>query len=69
MSVYTIRNGVPTAEEMGEFLGISSERVLAVRSIMEAPVKSKSRSSRSSHRLVARRSPAKKAAAKKAAKR
>lgn len=69
MSVHTIRNGVPTPEEMGEFLGISSERVSAVRSIMEAPVKSKSASSRSSYRRVARRSPAKKAAAKKATKR
>lgn len=68
MSLRTIHNAVPTPEEMGEFLGINSERVSAVRSIMEAPQKSKS-TSLSSYRRVARRSPAKKAAAKKATQR
>lgn len=67
--LHTIRNGVPTPEEMGEFLGISSERVSAVRSIMESPVRSKPSSKASSHRQTARRYAAKKVAAKKAAKR
>jgi hypothetical protein len=42
MSVRVIRNSVPTPEQMGEFLGLSSERVAAVRSIMSAPDKAKS---------------------------
>jgi hypothetical protein len=42
MSVHVIRNSVPTPEQMGEFLGLSSERVAAARSIMSAPDKAKS---------------------------
>ena len=34
MSVHIIGNPVPTPEEMGEILGLSSERVAAVRRIM-----------------------------------
>ncbi len=64
MSVHPIPNPVLTPEEMGEFLGISSERVLAVRSIMESPVKSKSATHRTKYRRLAPRSAAKKAAKK-----
>jgi hypothetical protein len=34
MSAHIIGNPVPTPEEMGEILGLSSERVAAVRRIM-----------------------------------
>ena len=37
MSPYVIRNPVPTPEQMAEILGISSERVTAVREIMGVP--------------------------------
>jgi hypothetical protein len=68
MSAYVIRNSVPTPEEMGEYLGISSERVSAVRSIMEAPIRSKT-ASRSLTYRTARKAASAKKAAKKAAKR
>lgn len=42
MSAHVIGNPVPTPEEMGEILGLSSERVAAVRSIMSAPSSRKS---------------------------
>jgi hypothetical protein len=42
MSVHVISNSVPTPEQMGEFLGLKSDRVAAVRSIMSAPEKAKS---------------------------
>jgi DNA-directed RNA polymerase sigma subunit (sigma70/sigma32) len=38
VTVYTIRNPVPTPEEMAEILGVSPERVEAVRRIMSTPV-------------------------------
>jgi hypothetical protein len=41
MSMHVIGNSVPTPEQMGEFLGLKSERVAAVRSIMSAPEKVK----------------------------
>jgi hypothetical protein len=41
VSAYTITNPVPTPEEMGEVLGISSDRVKAVRRIMTAPAQPK----------------------------
>jgi len=41
MSENTVRNAVPTPEQMGELLGISAERVSAIRSIMESPVSPK----------------------------
>ncbi len=47
MSVYVIGNPVPTPEEMAEFLGVSPERVAAIRKIMSTPVRRKT-SSRSS---------------------
>jgi len=67
MGVYVIRNSVPTPEEMGELLGVSSKRVSAVRSIMESPVKSRPSMRRAPHGPVARK--AAKKTAKKAAKR
>ena len=42
MDVHVINNAVPTPEQMGEFLGLRSERVAAIRSIMSAPGKTKS---------------------------
>jgi hypothetical protein len=39
MSAHIIGNPVPTPEEMGRILGLSSERVAAVRKIMGAPPK------------------------------
>ena len=57
MSVYTITNRVPTPEEMGEILGLSSDRVKAIRRIMSAPARPKqARPGRS----IARKAPAKK---------
>jgi hypothetical protein len=38
--VYNIANLVPTPEEMGELLGLSSDRVKSVRRIMSAPAQS-----------------------------
>ena len=37
MSAHVIGNPVPTPEEMGEILGLSSDRVAAVRKIMSTP--------------------------------
>lgn len=37
MRAYVISNPVPTPEEMGEILGLSSDRVTAVRRIMSTP--------------------------------
>jgi hypothetical protein len=37
MSTHVIGNPVPTPEEMGEILGLSSDRVAAVRRIMDTP--------------------------------
>lgn len=72
MSVHVIRNSVPTPEEMGEFLGLSSERVAAVRSIMSAPDRAKNSGRASGTFPTGRKKssriaykPAKKAAAKK----
>ena len=42
MSAHVIGNPVPTPEEMAQILGLSSERVAAVRRIMSAPTKRKS---------------------------
>jgi hypothetical protein len=57
VSAYTITNRVPTPEEMGEVLGLSSDRVNAVRSIMNAPAPSKrSRSYDSIARKTAKKS-------------
>jgi hypothetical protein len=56
MSVHIIRNPVPTPEEMGEILGISSDRVAAVRRIMGTPIQQKaSGSSIVRRRAVARK--------------
>jgi hypothetical protein len=41
MGVYVINNPVPTPEKMGKILGVSSERVEAVRRIMATPVRRK----------------------------
>jgi hypothetical protein len=41
MSAHIIGNPVPTPEEMGKILGLSSERVAAVRRIMSTPAKEK----------------------------
>jgi hypothetical protein len=38
MSPHIIRNPVPTPEQMAKILGISSERVTAVREIMGTPL-------------------------------
>jgi hypothetical protein len=41
MSAHVIGNPVPTPEEMGEILGLSSDRVAAVRRIMSTPNRKK----------------------------
>jgi hypothetical protein len=41
MAVHVIGNLVPTPEELGEILGLSPDRVKAVRRIMSAPVQAK----------------------------
>ena len=38
MSAHIIANPVPTPEEMGEILGLSPDRVKAVRQIMSTPL-------------------------------
>jgi hypothetical protein len=37
MSIHTIGNPVPTPEEMARILGVSAERVAALRKIMDTP--------------------------------
>ena len=47
MSLHVIQNPVPTPEQMADILGVSRERLAAVRRIMSEPVRRKpSRSSR-----------------------
>jgi hypothetical protein len=41
MIAHVIGNPVPTPEEMGEILGLSSDRVAAVRRIMSTPNRQK----------------------------
>ena len=41
VTTYVITNPVPTPEEMGEILGLSPERVKAVRAIMSKPAPAK----------------------------
>jgi hypothetical protein len=41
MAVHVIGNPVPTPEEMGEILGLSPDRVKAIRQIMSMPVRAK----------------------------
>ena len=57
VSAHVIGNPVPTPEEMGEILGLSSERVAAVRRIMSTPKQGKKTSGRSgvAFRAVARK--------------
>jgi hypothetical protein len=43
MSAHIIRNPVPTPEQLGKILGVSSERVAAVRQIMDGSAKEKVR--------------------------
>jgi hypothetical protein len=57
MAVYVIRNPVPTPEEMAEILGVSPERVAAIRKIMDTPVPRK----KSTRSTAATRKPARKA--------
>jgi len=47
MNVHVIGNPVPTPEEMGRILGLSPERVEAVRRIMNTPSSRKSSKSKS----------------------
>ena len=47
MNVHVIGNPVPTPEEMGRILGLSPERVEAVRRIMNTPSRRKSSKSKS----------------------
>jgi hypothetical protein len=54
MSAHIIGNPVPTPEEMGQILGLSSERVAAVRRIMSTTGKEKA-SGRSNTRRMARK--------------
>jgi hypothetical protein len=49
---YIIDNPVPTPEEMGKILGLSPDRVAAVRRIMNTPIKRKA-SGKSSVRVKA----------------
>jgi hypothetical protein len=37
MEQYVITNPVPTPEEMADFLGVSRDRLAAIRAIMSAP--------------------------------
>jgi DNA-directed RNA polymerase sigma subunit (sigma70/sigma32) len=65
-----ISNPVPTPEEMAEILGMSPERVKAIRAIMDAPVRAKNSAGSSKTRgkaaaKKASRSQTRKAAAKK----
>jgi hypothetical protein len=57
---YTIRNRVPSADEMGKSLGLSKKRVAAVRFIMSSPSNSKraatSRAKKSAKRISTRKS-------------
>jgi hypothetical protein len=39
MPIHIIGNPVPTPEQLGKILGVSSERVAAVRQIMDGPAK------------------------------
>jgi hypothetical protein len=41
MQTHIIGNPVPTPEQMGKILGVSSERVAAVRQIMDGSAKEK----------------------------
>jgi hypothetical protein len=41
VSAHVIANPVPTPEEMGDILGLSSDRVASVRRIMETPIRQK----------------------------
>ena len=43
MPAHIIRNPVPTPEQLGKILGVSSERVAAVRQIMDGSAKEKVR--------------------------
>lgn len=43
MRAHIIGNPVPTPEEMGKILGVSPERVAAVRQIMDESAKEKAR--------------------------
>jgi hypothetical protein len=43
MRTHTIGNPVPTPEQLGKILGVSSERVAAVRQIMDGSAKEKVR--------------------------
>jgi hypothetical protein len=63
VTVYTIPNPVPTPEEMAEILGVSPERVEAIRRIMSTPV------SRKAARKKIRKAAAKKSTRRAAAKR
>jgi hypothetical protein len=53
MAVHVIGNPVPTPEEMGEILGLSPDRVKAVRQIMSTPVRAKKSASAKTERKAA----------------
>lgn len=50
-----IANPVPTAEEMGEILGLSPDRVKTIREIMAAPVHAKRSADAKTQRKAAAR--------------
>ncbi len=61
MKAYVISNPVPTPEEMAEILGLSSDRVTAVRRIMSTPSRRKTSGAmtlRKNRRRSTRRAPA-----------
>ncbi len=54
MPAHIIRNPVPTPEQLGKILGVSSERVAAVRQIMDGSAKEKRRSKTTARKKSAR---------------
>ena len=67
VSAYVITNPVPTPEEMGEILGLSPDRVKAVRAIMSRPGSAKTSgvSEKLFRRATKKASPIRRVAAKK----
>jgi hypothetical protein len=69
MSAHVIGNPVPTPEEMGEILGLNSDRVAAVRRIMDTPNQQKTSDRSIVFRTVRKKSSRTRTSARVAAKR
>jgi hypothetical protein len=59
MAAFVIKNRVPSPEEMGRTLGLSSKRVQAVRFIMNSPSAATSKRSNGKPRITAWKSSSK----------